>query len=98
MKIIGKMQTCKKIVPAWFEQGTWPSNLENQRLDQLSWHALLFGNGVSGLYTRRLPTASSSRHPSSSSFQIFESSASAIARRYVPGKHQKSSTHNINTF
>ena len=49
MKNMKKSEFVKIMVPAWFEQGTWPSNLENQRLDQLSWHVLLFGNGVSGL-------------------------------------------------
>src|ERR1044072_2689993 len=52
MKNMKKSEFVKIMVPAWFEQGTWPSNLENQRLDQLSWHVLLFGNGVSGIKTR----------------------------------------------
>jgi hypothetical protein len=35
----------KILVPAWFEQGTWPSNLEIQRLDQLSQVYQLFETG-----------------------------------------------------
>src|ERR1051325_5621527 len=99
MKNMRNLQTCKKeLVPAWFEQGTLASNLGNQRADQLSQVCQLFGNGVSGIYTRRLLISSRSRQTSSSTFQIFEFSASAIARRYVPGYNQKSSTHKINKF